>query len=85
MNFQLLVKSVKKKSLLLYTAYPSLASNLQFMKTAHFILYEVASVFVGSSKDLLRSKRNGKNTLNAHPHPLKKQSNGSWIFFSLLR
>jgi len=43
------------------------------MKTAHFVLYEAASVFVGSFKDLLRSERNGKNTLNTLPPPKKKQ------------
>jgi hypothetical protein len=52
------------------------------MKTAHLVLYAEAAVFVGSSKDLLRSERNGKNTLNAPPPKKTKVSEVSFSFHS---
>jgi hypothetical protein len=65
-----------------FTASPSLAYNLKFMKTAHFVLYAVAAVFVGSSKDLLRSKSNRKNTLNAPLNAPPKKTKVSEVAFS---
>jgi len=52
------------------------------MKTTHFVMYEVASEFVGSSKDLLLSERNGKNTLNALSTSPSKKNQVSEVAFS---
>jgi hypothetical protein len=82
MNFQRLVKSVQKISVELYWI-PIPCLQFTIHEDSTFCTDEAASLFVGSFKDLLRSERNGKNTLNTlPPHPKKRKTKVSEVAFS---